>query len=54
MPAGIVIVQFLDEQQVARSGVGVDEIEYGTADGGFLTAAAEADDLIHFGAVGMN
>ena len=42
------------EQQIARAGVGVDEIEDGAADGGFLGAAAESDNLIHFETVGMN
>jgi len=34
--AGIVVVQFLDQQEIARTGVGVDEIEDGPADRGSL------------------
>ena len=52
--AGIEIIEFLDEQQIARAGVGIDEIEDGPADGCFLGAAAEADDAVHFRAVGVD
>ena len=51
LPAEVVVIQLLDEQEIARAGVGIDEGIHGAAYGGFPRATPKSFDLIDFGAI---